>query len=502
MARVTLGLLAAGVAVGQDLPYPNRVESILLTDAAATKGAVCLDGTPQRIWVQAASSPASSNKWTIHLQGESYSAHRWLSAGKRVPAQLSAVASTCSVLALILALSPARAGGGWCESIDDCAGRAFTYLGSSNTAYYAQQAPDNGITGKSDFNASMELAYIPSCLGARWCGGLMVNSSTTNAVTSDWNKVFVRYCNGFSYAGNNETVTPAVHAGAPVNLYFRGARIFDAVVEYLIAQRSLGSATNVILSGDSAGGLATFWHVDRLAELLPAATVVGAPDSGYFLADVNYPAWPAALRRMVALTNASGIGGGLNSACVAARVAAGSDPADCALPEIVTPHIASRLFVINSQYDPALDSISGGIGGGDAAGVTRLAGILRNAVAATVLTRQGNAAFITSCAQHCGQWAQHQVLGNAGNPNQFDDFSPAAVRDAGPAVSAMDAFAAWYASSSTAAPAMWLQNATYPCATCCSGAGVNWREPHTAATVAALPPALVSFASRLDAASR
>ena len=38
----------------------------------------------------------------------------------------------------------------------------------------------------------MDLAYIPSCLGARWCGGLMMNDTTHNLVTAGWNKVFIR----------------------------------------------------------------------------------------------------------------------------------------------------------------------------------------------------------------------------------------------------------------------------------------------------------------------
>lgn len=52
----------------------------------------------------------------------------------------------------------------------------------------------------------MDLAYIPSCLGARWCGGLMMNDTSHNAVTATWNKVFIRYCDGLSFTGANMTV--------------------------------------------------------------------------------------------------------------------------------------------------------------------------------------------------------------------------------------------------------------------------------------------------------
>lgn len=70
---------------------------------------------------------------------------------------------------------------------------------------------------------------------------------------------------------------------------------------------------------------------------------------------------------------------------------------------------------MNSRFDSALDSISGGENGQNATNVNRMGALVLNLVNQTVLNRPGNAAFITSCHEHCGQWAQNQTWGVNGN---------------------------------------------------------------------------------------
>ena len=149
---------------------------------------------------------------------------------------------------------------------------------------------------------------------------------------------------------------------------------------------------------------------------------------------------------------------------MAGEAAAGRDPLMCAFPEVVSPYIASPLFVLNSRFDPALDSISGGISGNNAAAVRALGDALLGHVNATVLNRPGNAAFLTSCAQHCGQWSQGWLLYN----HQFDDYNVTLPSG----VSTMDAFTEWWAAGSGGAKPsarLWLQEAPFPCAGCCRG---------------------------------
>ena len=131
----------------------------------------------------------------------------------------------------------------------------------------------------------------------------------------------MQYCDGFSYSGNNETVSRVALTGVGeyLPLYFRGARNLQATLAYLTAYAGLGNATHVLLSGDSAGGLATYWHADFLDAALPHAKVAAAPDSGFFLGDRSNSAWPAELRWIAEQGNATG-GAGLDASCAAAAV--------------------------------------------------------------------------------------------------------------------------------------------------------------------------------------
>ncbi|XP_078444456.1 pectin acetylesterase 3-like [Wolffia australiana] len=68
-----------------------------------------------------------------------------------------------------------------------------------------------------------------------------------------------------------------------LELHFRGQRIWEAIVADLIP-KGLGVAEKALLSGCSAGGLATFIHCDKFRRLLPeASTVKCLSDAGFFL---------------------------------------------------------------------------------------------------------------------------------------------------------------------------------------------------------------------------
>ena len=287
------------------------------------------------------------------------------------------------------------------------------------------------------------------------------------------------------HAHDNTQVTNVTFNGTSnLPLYFRGGRNAAAVFDHLIATQGLGDAEEVLLSGDSAGGLACYSHADSLQRLLPKARVLVAPDSGYFFSYDLDRGWPQALVGFVAANgNATAF---LDQSCVAARVAAGVEPLDCILPEVAAPHIAAPLFVMNSKYDPALLAISAGENGRNASATNRVGAQLVASVNATVLSPPNvnaaiNAAFMPSCFEHCGQWGTNQS-------GPFPDFSPtidgftglAALAEwraalppstwplASPRRAAAEAAAA--ARGAQAAPRrVWVQEASYPCSTCCQG---------------------------------
>lgn len=206
-------------------------------------------------------------------------------------------------------------GGGWCTSVEDCTSRAKTSKGSSK-------------------------GWAPTTTQL----GILSADPAVNPHFFSYTAVYLYYCDGFSFVGDAE---------APVSgLYFRGRRILDGVLASLSATKGLDRATSVLLSGHSAGGLATYLHADHVGDVVGRLTAAGrsnglvygaAPDAGYFM---NLAASrEATTRLMVTLTNASG-----NDACLAAKPAA--DRWQCFFPENVFPFINSSTFVVNSLYDP------------------------------------------------------------------------------------------------------------------------------------------------------
>jgi len=141
-------------------------------------------------------------------------------------------------------------GGGWCTSLSDCLGRSKTALGSSTS-------------------------YTPT-IGTYNTGYFSINPSV-NPLLYNWNVAYFQYCDGGSFAGNNDTVT--VVNGT--KLFFRGLPNLRAYLTDLNANHQLQKGTDFLIGGCSAGGLATYLHVDWWKENLPStATVRGLPDSG------------------------------------------------------------------------------------------------------------------------------------------------------------------------------------------------------------------------------
>lgn len=70
-------------------------------------------------------------------------------------------------------------------------------------------------------------------------------------------------------------------------LFFKGRHNRDETIKYLLNTANMRAATHVVLAGCSAGGLALFLGIDRMAQLVHMAnrrTIVrGLSDSGFFL---------------------------------------------------------------------------------------------------------------------------------------------------------------------------------------------------------------------------
>ncbi|XP_012847007.1 PREDICTED: pectin acetylesterase 8-like [Erythranthe guttata] len=200
---------------------------ITYVESAVAKGAVCLDGSPPAYHLDKGSGDGTNN-WLIHLE----------------VVLLDIFLFHCN----IIRISKIGTGGGWCNNVTTCISRANGHLGSS----------------KHMSNRTMFF-------------GIANNDPQFNPDFYNWNRVVVRYCDGASFTGDIEAVDPAT------NLYYRGARVFVAVMEDLL-DKGMKNAKNVILTGCSAGGLASMLHCDRFKDLLPMGTNVKCmADAGFFL---------------------------------------------------------------------------------------------------------------------------------------------------------------------------------------------------------------------------
>ncbi|KAF0928633.1 hypothetical protein E2562_006067 [Oryza meyeriana var. granulata] len=203
-------------------------------------------------------------------------------------------------------------GGGWCNDVPSCAERAGTRRGSTR------------------FMNKLEVF-----------SGVLSNDPAMNPDFYSWNRVKLRYCDGGSFAGDSE-----LRNGSSV-LYFRGQRIWDAIISDLLP-KGLAKAEKVLLSGCSAGGLATFFHCDDLkGRLGDAATVKCLSDAGFFL-DVDDITGNNTVRPFFrSLVDLQGAEKNLNRDCLNST----DYPYQCFFPQYILLYIRSPYFILNSAYD-------------------------------------------------------------------------------------------------------------------------------------------------------
>lgn len=95
-----------------------------------------------------------------------------------------------------------------------------------------------------------------------------------------WTRIFLAYCDGAGHQGSR--TEPIKYKNA--SLYFRGTNITLERFDYLEENYGLFSKTEeVVLSGASAGGLATYFWGDYLKSKLKKASYLIVADSGIFL---------------------------------------------------------------------------------------------------------------------------------------------------------------------------------------------------------------------------
>lgn len=220
-------------------------------------------------------------------------------------------------------------------------------------------------------------------------------------------------------------------------MYFRGKHILRGMLSDLLANKGLNKATDVVVSGCSAGGLASWLHTDYYRQILPeAAKVVGMPDSGFFL---DYESAKKYHSGMIWVFNQMNATSGVHQGCIAGHSAA--DQWKCMFAQHTAPFITTPMFPLQSEYDSwqtgqDLDST-------DAKLINQWGANLTTLIQNNFLKADNHGIFLDSCHHHCGKWGSIRIDGD---------------------VQAV-AFQKWYDDHKT--KRVWNQKQTYPCDSCC-----------------------------------
>jgi hypothetical protein len=185
-------------------------------------------------------------------------------------------------------------------------------------------------------------------------------------------------------------------------LWFRGLEILRATFDSLASTAALGDATDVILNGASAGGLATYLHADRMAGYVraanaaarhPPARIVALPDSGFW-PDDPLKRFAGIFRGWFALQG--NVTDGLPVRCKWAR----SNVTRCLFPQYWADEIETRLFPLQSLYDPLQNFVNNS--SPDAHGDWLLDNLNQTVLQTRRPDGTRNGGYIYSCARHCG----------------------------------------------------------------------------------------------------
>ncbi|KAG2724074.1 hypothetical protein I3843_01G000500 [Carya illinoinensis] len=200
-------------------------------------------------------------------------------------------------------------GGGWCNNIRTCVYRKKTQRGSST---YMEK----------------EIAFT----------GILSNKAEENPDFFNWNRVKLRYCDGASFAGDGENKA--------AQLQFRGQRIWLAAMEELLS-KGMHSANQALLSGCSAGGLASILHCDEFRGLFPETTKVKClSDAGMFLDAADVSGGRTLRNFFGGVVGLQGVRNNMTQICTD-----NLDPTSCFFPQNLIGNIKTPLFILNTAYD-------------------------------------------------------------------------------------------------------------------------------------------------------
>ncbi|KAL6616270.1 hypothetical protein ACP70R_038540 [Stipagrostis hirtigluma subsp. patula] len=202
-------------------------------------------------------------------------------------------------------------GGAWCDTIESCFDRKMGDLGSSKF-----------MKPKVFF-------------------GILSSDQLQNPDFYNWNRVYVRYCDGASFAGNSQYEDKSGN-----KLFFRGLRIWEAVIDELM-EKGLARSKQALLAGCSAGGLATLLHCNDFRARFPGNVLAKClPDAGFFLDEKDISGERSIWSLYNGTMHLQNVTEVLPKDCLANK-----DPTECFFPAELIKSINAPTFIVNSGYD-------------------------------------------------------------------------------------------------------------------------------------------------------
>ncbi|XP_052623120.1 pectin acetylesterase 10 isoform X2 [Lactuca sativa] len=281
------GNLVGGYEFDETEYHFNTTETLSLLEASSAAAAA-----PKPLLVGLTLIPGAAAKGAVCLDGTlpGYHLHRGFESGSN---------------SWLIQLE----GGGWCNTIRSCVYRKTTRRGSSN-------------------RFEKQLAFT----------GILSNKAEENPDFFNWNRVKVRYCDGASFAGDSEDKAN--------DLQFRGQKIWLAAMEELMSQ-GMRNADQALLSGCSAGGLASILHCDEFHSLFSGSTKVKClADAGMFMDAVDVSGGHTLRNMYEGVVTLQGVAKNLSPTCLNQL-----NPTSCFFPQHVVPNIKTPMFILNAAYD-------------------------------------------------------------------------------------------------------------------------------------------------------
>ena len=361
-------------------------------------------------------------------------------------------------------------GGAWCTSIGDCYSRSKTTLGSTNNYPTTVDLNlDNDIFGGEPFP-------------------ILSNNQSYSPQFWNWTKIYLPYTDGGSQVGN---LNDPIHLNNNTEImYFRGYRILTAIQNYLsninnvcnpktdLGCGILKDASDIVISGGSAGALSVYLHADQWLDYIPnnqirnprssstspstttTTTVVAIPDSGFFLdynnVKINNQSWHDEMVWVVEAMNGTN---SLPTLCLAANP---TNRTRCFFAEHVSPFIQVPTFALQSEYDAYQVVAELHAQPSENTAINGYGQLLTNLIYTNLInTSNIHGMFLDSCYHHTRYWGDIIInqMNCAQSIQTWYNYITNNIVNNNNTITNMNDIS----------QRVWFQNQNYPCTNCCTG---------------------------------